>query len=62
MREVDMNNGEFEVHPPGTAEEIALARELSKQIDQIVAQFGKVVPHSVLDANEKLKEHYNNVE
>lgn len=58
MKEIDMNKGDFEVHPPGTAKEIALSRELAREIELITHQFGKVVPHSVLNAYDKLKSHY----
>ena len=53
-----MNNGEFEVHPPGTAKEVSLSRELAREIEQIVHQYGGVVPSNVLNAHKKLKEHY----
>lgn len=59
MREIDMNNGEFEVHPPGTAREVALSRELVHEIERITHQFGNVVPHSVMNTYQKLKEHYD---
>jgi len=59
MTTIDMNNGDFEVHPVGTAKEIALSRELAREIENITHQFGKVVPHSVLNAYDKLKSHYN---
>lgn len=39
-------------------EEIRLSRNLTRTIDQEVKQWGQVVPHSVMVALNKLKEHY----
>ena len=49
---------DFEVHPRGTAEEIALSRALANQIEQITHQYGGVVPHNVMLAYNKLCDHY----
>lgn len=49
---------DFEVHPIGTAREIKLSRELAQSIEQIVTQYGKVIPHDVYNAYLQLKEHY----
>lgn len=50
---------DFEVHNIGHFEEIRLSRELAAAIEQELQSYGKVVPHSVLQAYEKLKKHYN---
>lgn len=49
---------DFEVHSVGHYEEIKLSRELASAIAQELAMYGKVVPHSVLVAYERLKKHY----
>lgn len=49
---------DFEVHPIGTTEEIKLSRELSRQIEAIVHDYGKVIPHNVYNAYIKLKDFY----
>lgn len=49
---------DFEVHPIGTSREIKLSRELAKSIDEAITQYGKVVPHDVLQAYLKLREFY----
>lgn len=49
---------DFETHPKGTAEEIRLSRELARAIDQIIKQYGIVVPQSVIKPYNRLLEHY----
>lgn len=49
---------DYETHPKGTAEEIRLSRELARAIDQIIKQYGIVVPQSVIKPYNKLLEHY----
>jgi hypothetical protein len=49
---------DFETHPTGTAEEIRLSRELARSIDQIIKQYGIIVPQSVIKPYNKLLEHY----
>lgn len=49
---------DFEVHDIGTAREIKLSRDLAREIEQCIRQYGNVVPESVLNAYFKLKEHY----
>ena len=49
---------DFETHPKGTAEEIRLSRELARSIDQIIKQYGIIVPQSVIKPYNKLLEHY----
>lgn len=49
---------DFETHPKGTAEEIKLSRELARAIDQIIKQYGIVVPQSVIKPYNRLLEHY----
>lgn len=43
---------------PMHLEEIKLSRALMQAIDQEVKGFGKIVPHSVFVAYERLKDHY----
>lgn len=50
---------DFEVHQIGTANELRLSRALAREIDQVLSQYGQVIPHSVLQAYYKLKEHYD---
>lgn len=50
---------DFETHPRGTATEIQLSRALAREIDQVVRQYGNVVPENVLNSFMKLKEHYD---
>lgn len=50
---------DFETHPRGTAEELRLSRELAREIEQLTAQYGKVIPHNVLNAYNTLKTHYD---
>jgi hypothetical protein len=49
---------DFETHPKGTAEEIRLSRELARAIDQIIKQYGIIVPQSVIRPYNRLLEHY----
>jgi hypothetical protein len=49
---------DFETHPKGTAEEIKLSRELARAIDQIIKQYGIIVPQSVIRPYNRLLEHY----
>ena len=49
---------DFEVHPRGTAHEIAASRKLAREIDQIMEQFGQVVPTNVLLAYNELRQIY----
>ena len=49
---------DYETHPKGTAEEIRLSRELARSIDQIIKQYGIIVPQSVIKPYNKLLEHY----
>lgn len=49
---------DFEVHPIGTAEELRLSRALANSIDEIVKQYGKVIPNDVYQQYLKLKECY----
>jgi len=49
---------DFETHPAGTGEEIRLSRELARSIDQIIKQYGIIVPQSVIKPYNRLLEHY----
>ena len=49
---------DYETHPTGTAEEIKLSRDLARAIDQIIKQYGIVVPQSVVTPYNRLLEHY----
>jgi hypothetical protein len=49
---------DFEVLPIGSIKEIKLSRDLSREIDQVLHQFGNVVPQNVMNAFLKLKDHY----
>ena len=49
---------DFETHPVGTAQEIKLSRDLARAIDQVIKQYGIVVPQSVVSPYNKLLEHY----
>jgi hypothetical protein len=53
-----MLNERFETHQAGTAEELALCRSLARSIEQVLFQYGNVVPQSVLVNYEKLKSFY----
>lgn len=50
---------EFETHPVGTAEEIKLSRQLAREVEQVIRQYGRVVPNNVIQAYIKLKELYD---
>lgn len=50
---------DFETHERGTAKELALCRELVKEIEQVTALYGNgIVPHGVFLAYEKMKTFY----
>ena len=49
---------DYETHPTGTAQEIKLSRDLARAIDQIIKQYGLVVPQSVVTPYNRLLEHY----
>jgi len=49
---------DYETHPTGTAQEIKLSRDLARAIDQIIKQYGIVVPQSVIKPYNRLLEHY----
>ena len=49
---------DYETHPIGTAQEIKLSRDLARAIDQIIKQYGLVVPQSVVTPYNRLLEHY----
>lgn len=49
---------DFEVVERGTIRELELSRNLARSIEQIVNQYGQVVPQSVMQEYVKLKEHY----
>lgn len=49
---------DFEVHEIGTLKEIQLARELAREIDSCLEQYGAVIPQNVLRVYHKLKAHY----
>ena len=49
---------DYETHPVGTAEEIKLSRDLARAVDQIIKQYGLVVPNSVVAPYNRLLEHY----
>ena len=49
---------DFEVHPIGTAREIRLSRDLAKEIEQTISQYGNVIPQNVLNSYMKLREYY----
>jgi hypothetical protein len=53
-----MNSHDFETHPRGTTEEIKLSRELARAIDQVIKQYGIVVPQSVIKPYNRLLDHY----
>ena len=49
---------DYETHPVGTAQEIILSRDLARAVDQIIKQYGLVVPNSVVAPYNRLLEHY----
>ena len=49
---------DFETHPKGTHAEIVASRQLAKEIEQVMEQFGQVIPASVLLAYGELKQIY----
>jgi|GEM_PF-3067275 len=49
---------DFEVHPIGTAIEIKLSRDLARSIDEIIKQYGEVIPQPVRAAYNRLNTHY----
>jgi hypothetical protein len=49
---------DFETHPLGTAQEIKLSRDLARAVDQVIKQYGLVVPQSVVVPYNRLLEHY----
>lgn len=49
---------DFEVHSIGHFEEIRLSRALANAIEQELQAYGQVIPHSVMQAYLRLKEHY----
>jgi hypothetical protein len=53
-----MKTADFETHPYGTGEEIKLSRELARAIDQVIKQYGIVVPQTVIVPYNRLLEHY----
>ena len=52
-------NGDFEVHPRGTAEELRRSRELANAIEQLIVQYGEgILPHSILQSYKPLRHMY----
>ena len=49
---------DFEVHQIGTAQELKLSRDLAREIDQTIRQYGNVIPENILNTYFKLKEYY----
>ena len=49
---------DFETHPRCTAEELRLSRALVNEIQQVVEQYGNVIPHNVVIAYNKLYGYY----
>ena len=51
---------DFETHVRGTATEIRLSRELIKEMEMIMTQYGRgIFPESVLAAYDKLVAHHS---
>ena len=51
-------SNDFEVHAIGTSTELRLSRDLSREIEQTLHQFGEVLPDNVRLAYNRLNEHY----
>ena len=51
-------SNDFEVHAIGTSTELRLSRDLSREIEQTLHQFGEVLPSNVRLAYNRLNEHY----
>lgn len=49
----------FEVHELGTHRELFLSRQLAREIESVIAQYGQVVPQSVLDKYIQLRNWYD---
>ena len=49
---------DFEVVERGTVRELELARSLARSIEEVVKQYGQVVPYSVMQEYNKLKAYY----
>jgi hypothetical protein len=49
---------DFEVHNIGTSRELKLSRDLAQEIDQVLRQYGNVIPENIINAYMKLKEYY----
>jgi len=49
---------DFETHPRGTTKELSLSRDLSREIEQTLRQWGDILPENVLNSYLKLKEYY----
>lgn len=56
---MNMNEGNFEVHEVGTANELKVLRSLVNEIVAIEKQFPGVTPHSVLKKHKEVLKHYN---
>ena len=50
---------DFEAHQLGTANELKLSRDLAREIEQTLKQFGRVIPNNVEQAYYRLREHYD---
>jgi len=50
---------DFEVHPIGTYDEIRASRELAREVEQVIQQYGPgIVPFNVLQAYNRLYGQY----
>lgn len=49
---------DFETHPRGTHAEIVASRALAREIQEVVEQYGNVIPHGVMEAYKKLNDIY----
>lgn len=49
---------DFEVHPRGTSAEIKASRHLANEIEQVMTQYGNVVPENVRLAYLELRQIY----